>query len=60
MAARRERENDITRLFFSSLESSDLEAAQQTILGEHRARAKDRKTLAHMAALKKTSSRASR
>ena len=60
MAARRERENDITRLFFSSLGSSDLEMAQQTILGERRARAKDRKTLAHMAALKKTTSRAYR
>jgi hypothetical protein len=60
MTARRERENDITRLLFRSLESSDLETAQQTILEERRARAKDRRTLAHMEALKKTTSRASR
>ena len=50
MAARRERDNDITRLFFSSLGPSDLETAQQTILGERRARAQDRKTLARSAA----------
>ena len=43
VAARQERESDITRLFFSSLQASDLEAAQQTIRAERRARAQDRR-----------------
>ena len=60
MAARREREYDITRLFFSSLGSSDLETAQQTIQAERRARTQDRKTLVRLAAQKKTTSRAPR
>jgi hypothetical protein len=43
VAARQERESDITRLFFSSLQASDLETAQQTIRAERRARAQDRR-----------------
>jgi hypothetical protein len=46
LIARRERENDITRLFFSSSGPTDLATAQQTIQAERRARAQDRKTLA--------------
>ena len=43
VAARQERESDITRLFFSSLQAADLETAQQTIRAERRARVKDRR-----------------
>jgi hypothetical protein len=43
VVARQERESDITRLSFSSLQAADLEAAQQTIRGERRARAQDRR-----------------
>ena len=60
MAERRERENDITRLFFSSLGPTDLATAQQTIQAERHARAQDRKTLARSAAPKNTTSRACR
>lgn len=52
LAARRERDNDITRLFLSSLTTSDLETAQQSIRAERCARAQDRKTLARSAAAK--------
>ena len=41
VASRQERENDFTRLFFSSLQAADLQTAQQTILAERRARAQD-------------------
>jgi len=60
LAARRERDSNITRLFFSSLTTSDLEKAQLTIRAERCARAQDRKTLACSAASKKTTSRACR
>jgi len=43
VAARQERESDLTRLFFSSLHASDLQTAQQTIRAERRGRAQDRR-----------------
>ena len=43
VAAYQDRESDITRLFFSSLQAADLETAQQTIRAERRARAQDRR-----------------
>ena len=43
VASRQERESDFTRLFFSSLQASDLQTAHETIRAEHRARAQDRR-----------------
>ena len=41
VAARKERESDFTRLFFSSLQAADLQTAHETIRAEHRARAQE-------------------
>jgi|HubBroStandDraft_1064217.scaffolds.fasta_scaffold251128_1 hypothetical protein len=43
VAAREERDRNFTRLFFSSLQATDLQTAQQTIRAERRARARDRR-----------------
>ena len=42
IATRRDCETDVTRLFFSSLQTGDLETAQQTIRRECQARVQDR------------------
>ncbi len=43
VAEREQRERDFTRLFFSSLQATDLQTAQQAIRAERRARAQDRR-----------------
>jgi hypothetical protein len=43
VATRQEWERDITRLFFSSLQTVDLTSAQEVLRKERRARAQDRR-----------------
>src|SRR5579864_2628891 len=58
ITTRRDCEIDFTRLFFSSLQPTDLEAAQQAIRAERLARVQDRRRLRRSAAPKRTRQRA--
>jgi hypothetical protein len=44
VVARQDRENDLMRLFFSSLQQADLQTAHEIIRAEHRVRAQDRRS----------------